>query len=338
MSHIEPMTQRDLAEIACNLGVALDADAHKVLMHSLATRDGQWCVFLADREKQAARVPGGVWPVVPEDVMQHIQVYGEAKAHNRYSELRLSDLIYALRRWAAMLAAPTTEPSKAEQADAPSDPLWPVDGLYPDMQPPATSRDRWMYDQGRLAERRIAATQPPASNAGERTEQLVRPLPETMTRDEMLKYYSSYANLCAHEALEYQKRIRDLEAALATKPQAGQKPVAWMTPNPYKPELLMVTIEKPNVNGVDWPGARPLVYGDVTSQAGDVAQDSGEPPLLGRWHHGEGYLVSGSIRIARWDCDTNPPDEFRDEVLDWVSNTLNAAIRAARTRGEGSGT
>lgn len=37
-----------------------------------------------------------------------------------------------------------------------NDPLWPVDGLYPDMQPPATSRDRWMFDQGRLAERRMA--------------------------------------------------------------------------------------------------------------------------------------------------------------------------------------
>lgn len=41
-----------------------------------------------------------------------------------------------------------------------------------------------------------------------------RPLPESMSRDEMLKYYSSYSNLCAHEALRYQKRIRDLEAAL----------------------------------------------------------------------------------------------------------------------------
>jgi hypothetical protein len=31
----------------------------------------------------------------------------------------------------------------------------------------------------------------------------------------MLAYYSNYANLCAHEALRYQKRIRDLEAKLA---------------------------------------------------------------------------------------------------------------------------
>lgn len=45
-----------------------------------------------------------------------------------------------------------------------------------------------------------------------------RALPETMDRDEMLKYYSSYANLCAHESLQYQKRIRELQAALASTP------------------------------------------------------------------------------------------------------------------------
>lgn len=39
-------------------------------------------------------------------------------------------------------------------------------------------------------------------------------LPESMSRDEMLRYYSEYANMVAHEVLGYQKRIRDLEAAL----------------------------------------------------------------------------------------------------------------------------
>lgn len=39
-------------------------------------------------------------------------------------------------------------------------------------------------------------------------------LPESMSRDEMLRYYSEYANMVAHEVLRYQKRIRDLEAAL----------------------------------------------------------------------------------------------------------------------------
>lgn len=52
-----------------------------------------------------------------------------------------------------------------------------------------------------------------------------------------------------------------------------------------------------------------------------------EPPLIGRWHHGQGYLVSGTIRIASWDCDTDPPEEFRDRLLDWVCDTLNAAVQ-----------
>lgn len=54
--------------------------------------------------------------------------------------------------------------------------------------------------------------------------------------------------------------------------------------------------------------------------------DNSGPPLIGRWHHGNGVLVSGSIRIAQWDCDTNPPAEFRDKVLDWVCESLNAAL------------
>lgn len=51
-----------------------------------------------------------------------------------------------------------------------------------------------------------------------------------------------------------------------------------------------------------------------------------EPPLSGRWHHGNGVLVSGSIRIAQWACDTNPPAEFRERMLDWVCETLNRAV------------
>lgn len=259
---------------------------------------------------------------------------------------------------AELHAAPTTEPSKAEQADAPGELLTEEEHcalqycehilyeievgrvLRSDESHVKDYRAATITDAKRLAAaarkrinpvfaRLMRATQPPASNAGELA----------AAAESLISAYVSRFRVPGRGMVgPIDEAVEALASALATKPQAGQKPVAWMTPNPYKPELLMVTIEKPNVNGVDWPGARPLVYGDVTSQAGDVAQDSGEPPLLGRWHHGEGYLVSGSIRIARWDCDTNPPDEFRDEVLDWVSNTLNAAIRAARTRGEGSGT
>lgn len=50
----------------------------------------------------------------------------------------------------------------ANTAELKADPLWPTDGIYPDMAPPASQRDRWMFDQGRLAERRAVATAKPA--------------------------------------------------------------------------------------------------------------------------------------------------------------------------------
>lgn len=59
-----------------------------------------------------------------------------------------------------------------------------------------------------------------------------RPLPESMTRDEMLVYYSNYANVCAHEALQYQRRIRELEVALSSAPPV---PAAAPSPNPAPP-------------------------------------------------------------------------------------------------------
>jgi len=83
----------------------------------------------------------------------------------------------------------------------------------------ATGAGRYII---RLVEYYIKGVQPapvhvPQSEP-DRTAQLVRPLPETMSRDEMLQHYSAHANLCAHEALQYQRRIRDLEKVLSAAP------------------------------------------------------------------------------------------------------------------------
>jgi hypothetical protein len=59
----------------------------------------------------------------------------------------------------------------------------------------------------------------------------------------------------------------------------------------------------------------------------------GETPLSGHWHHGNGHLACGTLRIARWDCDTNPPEAFREELLGWMCEALNAA-QAGRQIGE----
>ncbi len=54
------------------------------------------------------------------------------------------------------------------------------------------------------------------------------------------------------------------------------------------------------------------------------------PPLTGDWHHGNGVLVSGTIRIAVADFDTNPPPEFQDQMFDWMCQVLNKAIQEYR--------
>ncbi len=97
---------------------------------------------------------------------------------------------------------------------------------------------RWLADECRAAlSADPVAAEPP------------RALPETMSRDEMLKYYSSYSNLCAHEALKYQKRIRDLESATQPVAVGGREP---LTPRQYNMTLSMV------------PNVPPSAYEDAT--------------------------------------------------------------------------
>lgn len=55
-----------------------------------------------------------------------------------------------------------------------------------------------------------------------------------------------------------------------------------------------------------------------------------KPPLTGRWHHGNGALVCGTIRIAAADFDTNPSKEFQDEMFSWMCEVLNKAVEEAK--------
>ena len=51
-----------------------------------------------------------------------------------------------------------------------------------------------------------------------------------------------------------------------------------------------------------------------------------KPSLVGRWHHGNGALVCGTINVARADFDTNPTQQFQDELFTWACDTLNAGV------------
>lgn len=62
-----------------------------------------------------------------------------------------------------------------------------------------------------------------------------------------------------------------------------------------------------------------------------------EPVLLGRFHHGEGFLCSGSIRVMRADFDTNPSAEFQQQFFDWVCEVMNRHLqRAALANNQGA--
>lgn len=54
------------------------------------------------------------------------------------------------------------------------------------------------------------------------------------------------------------------------------------------------------------------------------------PPLIGRWHHGNGVLVCGTIRIATEDIDTLPCEEVKEALFDWMCKTLNEGSAQAR--------
>lgn len=61
-------------------------------------------------------------------------------------------------------------------------------------------------------------------------------LPESMSRDEMLQYYSNHANVLAQEAISYQKRILKLTEAA----QAAWNCVAELPPTQARVEVAQM--------------------------------------------------------------------------------------------------
>ncbi|NII54354.1 hypothetical protein [Luteibacter sp. SG786] len=62
-----------------------------------------------------------------------------------------------------------------------------------------------------------------------------------------------------------------------------------------------------------------------------------EPPLAGRWHHGNGFLCHGSFRVARedWEAGVCAAPGMRDAVFDWMCKRLNASPSAGAVVPEG---
>lgn len=61
------------------------------------------------------------------------------------------------------------------------------------------------------------------------------------------------------------------------------------------------------------------------SQPMDEPESFPDSPLgNSEWHHGNGVLCCGTLRIATADFDTNPSEEFREEMFDWIVAKLNS--------------
>jgi hypothetical protein len=51
--------------------------------------------------------------------------------------------------------------------------------------------------------------------------------------------------------------------------------------------------------------------------------EAGGRPLRGEWRHSHGVISCGTLRIAIEDFDTDPCEQFKTEVLDWMCQRLN---------------
>lgn len=58
-------------------------------------------------------------------------------------------------------------------------------------------------------------------------------------------------------------------------------------------------------------------------------------PLSGKWRYNNGYLCCGTLRIFRADFDTNPSQEFIDELTGWMVAILNRGQAPTPPRGSG---
>lgn len=58
--------------------------------------------------------------------------------------------------------------------------------------------------------------------------------------------------------------------------------------------------------------------------AGTIQVNTLENPIGGTWRNGNNqFLCCGTMRVAREDFDTNPSEEYKKEVFDWICDALN---------------
>jgi hypothetical protein len=80
----------------------------------------------------------------------------------------------------------------------------------------------------------------------------------------------------------------------------------------------------------DLEGWKCMKCGKTVKKPGDTHECSNSrlidglcaKPLAGRWRYSEGFLFCGSIRVCGISLDTNPSQEFTDEIGSWMAGKL----------------
>lgn len=302
-----------------------------------------------------------------DEIMRAADVYWEASSAARWRvRTELADIVKTVL--SARAAAPSPD-GKAEQAEAPR---WL--NVEAAMEDPLFQRARalmgtenWFQDNAlrNVINHVLAATQPTASNAGERE----APTDEQI-REAVTLVHAGNALMGKNHGDHYIRVVRKalMLAALASKPPAGeQKPVEWGSPTTVEKLIRQLQTFDPatpitSAVHTDYKGKRvaltnPLTMSRERVEGRFIRQgDESVPYSLVIWAQPDELgaqpeqvvqhvyaspiftlAIDALNKTKAWrDCDGN--DGFPHEVREQIDAVLMAyELRAARARGEKGG-
>lgn len=65
----------------------------------------------------------------------------------------------------------------------------------------------------------------------------------------------------------------------------------------------------------------------MTNKQNEASAELKAPPIAGRWHRRNGVLTCGTLRMAVADIDGLLSTAAQNEILDWMCDQLNAAVK-----------
>jgi len=81
--------------------------------------------------------------------------------------------------------------------------------------------------------------------------------------------------------------------------------------------------------GIPMPREKTMTRKSVTTNCSDAYA------LTGRWRISNNFLCCGTLRIAAFDFDTNPSDEFKQSVFKQMLDGLNGQLEGCQAAMDG---